>query len=90
MAGTVPHQLSLRQCLELALEHNPRLRTASTQFLYDEGQSVKLHAILYPSVQSQAVSTPLTFYVQIRQTFYSEATLPAIAARPAYPAHRRS
>jgi outer membrane protein TolC len=74
----VPPTLDLRQCLTLALEHNPQLRTASTQFLSAEGQSIKLHAILYPSINAQAISTPLIFYVQIQEIFYSAATLPRL------------
>jgi outer membrane protein TolC len=75
---TVPHTLDLRQCFALALDHNPELRAASSQFLYAEGRSLQLHAILYPSINSQALSTPLIFYVQIQQTFYSAATLPQL------------
>jgi outer membrane protein TolC len=73
-----PPTLTLRDCLALALEHNAQLRTASTAFLGAEGQAIKLHAILYPSVNAQAISTPLIFYVQIQQTFYSRATLPQL------------
>jgi outer membrane protein TolC len=77
-ADAVPHTLTLRQCLALALDHNPELRTASTQFLSAEGRVIQLHAILYPTVNAQALSTPLIFYVQIQQTFYSRATLPQL------------
>lgn len=75
---TAPAHLDLPRCFALALEHNPELRTASTQFLAAEGQAIKLHAILYPTVNAQALSTPLVFYVQIQQTFYSAATLPRL------------
>jgi outer membrane protein TolC len=77
-AAALPPTLDLHQCFALALEHNPTLRIASTQFLAAEGRSVQLHAILYPTIDSQVVSTPLTFYVQIQETFYSEATLPQL------------
>ena len=77
-SGSAPPSLTLRDCLEMALVHNPELRTASQQFLSAEGQSIRLHAILYPSVNSQAITTPLTFYVQVNETFYSRATLPQI------------
>jgi outer membrane protein TolC len=77
-AAAVPKTLTLRQCLALALEHNPDLRIASTQFLAAEGRAVQLHAILYPTVDAQALSTPLIFYVQIQETFYSRATLPQL------------
>jgi outer membrane protein TolC len=77
-ADAVPHTLTLRQCLALALDHNPELRTASTAFLSAEGRDIQLHAILYPSLNAQALSTPLVFYVQIQQTFYSRATLPQL------------
>ena len=76
--ATTPPSLDLPRCFALALEHNPELRTASTQFLAAEGQAIKLHAILYPSIQAQALSTPLVLYVQIQQTFYSAATLPRL------------
>jgi len=71
-------KMSLEQCLQIALEHNPDLRTASTQFLAARGQVIKLHAILYPTVNAQVISTPLTFYVQIQQTLYSRATFPQL------------
>jgi outer membrane protein TolC len=77
--GTAPPaSLDLPRCFALALEHNPELRTASTQFLAAEGQEIKLHAILYPTVNAQALTTPVIFYVQIQQTFYSAATLPRL------------
>jgi outer membrane protein TolC len=63
----VPHELTLQKCLELALVHNPQLRIASEQFLSAEGRAMRLHAILYPSVNAQ-----------IQQTFYSRATLPQL------------
>jgi len=77
-ASPVPRKLNLRQCLQLALDHNPELRTASEQFLSAEGRAIKLHAILYPTVDAQGLSTPLTFYVQIQQTFYNRATVPQL------------
>jgi len=77
-AAAVPHTLNLRQCLALALDHNPELRTASTSFLSAEGRDIQLHAILYPTLDAQAISTPLIFYVQIQETFYSRATLPQL------------
>ena len=76
--ASVPHELTLQKCLELALVHNPQLRTASSQFLAAEGKVMELHAILYPTVNAQGLSTPLTFYVQIQETFYSRATLPQL------------
>jgi outer membrane protein TolC len=74
----IPHELTLRQCIEIALVHNPQLRLASEQFLAAEGRSIQLHAILYPTVDTQVISTPLIFYVQIQETFYSRATLPQL------------
>jgi len=62
----------------MALEHNPDLQTASAQFLAAEGKVIKLHAILYPTLNAQALSTPLTFYVQFQQTLYSHATFPQL------------
>jgi outer membrane protein TolC len=76
--ATVPPRLDLAQCFALALEHNSELGYASTQFLAAEGRAIKLHAILYPHIQTQALSTPLVVYVQIQQTFYSAATLPQL------------
>jgi len=77
-AEAVPRTLTLRQSLALALEHNPELRAASTAFLGAEGRDIQLHAILYPTINTQALSTPLIFYVQIQQTFYSRATMPQL------------
>jgi outer membrane protein TolC len=77
-ADAVPHELTLRQCLDIALVHNTQLRQASEQFLTAEGRSIQLHAILYPNIAAQGLSTPLTFYVQIQETFYSRATLPQL------------
>jgi len=73
-----PAELTLTQGLKLALAHNPDVRAASEQFLTAEGQAMKLHAILYPIVDGQALTTPLTFYIQIQETFYSHATLPSL------------
>lgn len=77
-ADAVPQELTLRQCIGLALDHNTQLRLASNQFLTAEGRSIRLHSILYPTVNAQALSTPLVFYVQIQETFYSRATLPQL------------
>jgi outer membrane protein TolC len=76
--ANVPRELTLPACLNLAMAHNPQLRIASEQFLAADGRSMILHAILYPTVNAQAVSTPLTFYVQVQETFYSHATLPSL------------
>jgi outer membrane protein TolC len=73
-----PQKVSLQQCLQIAFEDNPDLRTASTQFLAAEGRVIKLHAILYPTLNAQAISTPTTFYVQFQQTLYSHATFPQL------------
>ena len=73
-----PHDISLRQCLQIAVEHNAQLRAASTQFLTTEGQVISLHAILYPQLQAQALTTPATFFVQFQQTLYNRATFPQL------------
>jgi len=70
--------ISLAQCLQIAIEHNAQLRAASTQFLATEGQVISLHAILYPKLQAQAVTTPATLYVQFQQTLYNRATFPQL------------
>jgi outer membrane protein TolC len=62
----------------MAVDHNSRLAIASTQFLAAKGRVIKLHAILYPTLNAQAISTPLTFYVQLQQTFYNHATFPQL------------
>jgi outer membrane protein TolC len=77
-ADAVPHELTLHQCLEIALVHNPQLRQASSQFLTAEGRAIELHAILYPTIDTQLLSTPLVAYVQIQETFYSRATFPQL------------
>jgi outer membrane protein TolC len=48
--------LTLDDCLRTALDHNPELRAASEQFLAAQGQALKLHAILYPSVTAQGLT----------------------------------
>lgn len=77
-ASDSSQKVSLQQCLQIAFEDNPDLRTASTQFLATEGRVIKLHAILYPTLNTQAISTPTTFYVQFHQTLYSHATFPQL------------
>jgi outer membrane protein TolC len=77
-APAVPAELSLAQALQLAVDHNPDLLLASTRFLDAEGKVLKLHAILYPTLDAQALTTPLTFYVQFQQTLYSHATFPQL------------
>ena len=69
---------SLAQCLQIATEHNPQLRLASTQFLATEGHVISLHALLYPKLQAQALTTPTTLYVQFQQTLYNRATFPQL------------
>ncbi len=83
LASTPPsaskqQDVSLVQCLQIAAEHNAQLRQASTQFLAAEGQVISLHAILYPKLQAQALSTPTTLYVQFQQTLYNRATFPQL------------
>ena len=77
---TAPPQgdITLAQCLQIATDHNARLRFASTQFLATEGRVVSLHAILYPTLQAQALTTPTTLYVQFQQTLYNRATFPQL------------
>jgi outer membrane protein TolC len=75
---SVPSELTLSQCLNLALQHNPALRTASEGFLTAQGQAITLHAILYPTANVQALTTPVTFYIQIQETLLSHATLPSL------------
>jgi OMF family outer membrane factor len=69
---------SLNDCLKIALEHNPQIRVASTQFLQAKGKVIQLHAILYPTVNMQALTTPLDIYVQFNQLLYTEATFPQL------------
>lgn len=75
---SLPHDISLRQCLQIAVEHNAQLRAASTKFLATEGQVISLHAILYPKLQAQGLTTPTTFFVQFQQTLYNRATFPQL------------
>jgi len=70
--------ISLAQCLQIAAEHNPELRLASNQFLATEGKVISLHAILYPKLQAQGLTTPTTLYVQFQQTLYNRATFPQL------------
>jgi outer membrane protein TolC len=70
--------VTLADCLRIAIEHNAQIRTASVQSLAAEGTAIKLHAILYPTANAQALSAPTTFYLQINQVFYSRATFPQL------------
>ncbi len=72
------HDVSLAQCLQIAAEHNAQLRQASILFLAAEGHVISLHAILYPKLQVQALTTPTTLYVQFQQTLYNRATFPQL------------
>jgi outer membrane protein TolC len=73
-----PQDFSLTQCLKIAAEHNPQLRLASTQFLATEGRVIALHALLYPKLQAQGLTTPTTLFVQFQQTLYNRATFPQL------------
>jgi outer membrane protein TolC len=73
-----PHDVSLKDCFQIAIEQNAQLRAASTQFLASEGRVISLHAILYPKLQAQALTTPTTLFVQFQQTLYNRATLPQL------------
>jgi len=76
--AAVGPEVTLTQCLQIALEHNAQLGIASTQFLDAKGRGIKLHAILYPTLTTQVLTTPLEAFVQVQQIFYSEATLPRL------------
>ncbi len=73
-----PPSLTLRQCLQTALDHNPQISLASLQFLDTEGKVLRLHAILYPTLNAQALTAPTVLYVQVNQVFYSRATFPQL------------
>jgi len=73
-----PTTYSLNDCLKIAVDHNPDLRVASTQFLKAKGQVIQLHAILYPTLQAQGLTTPLEFFVQFNQVLYNHATFPQL------------
>ena len=73
-----PPTSTLAQCVAIAIEHNADLGRASTQFLAARGVAVKLHAILYPTMTTQVLSTPLLMYIQIQEIFYSHGTLPQL------------
>jgi len=77
-ATATPPSYSLAQCIQIALDHNPELQLASTQFLQAKGQVIQLHAILFPTLNAQGLSTPLVFYVQFQQLFYTHATFPQL------------
>ena len=73
-----PKTYSLKDCLQIAADHNPEIRLAGTQFLSAQGKVIQLHAILYPTANVQALTTPLDIYVQLNQVIYSEATFPQL------------
>ena len=77
-ADSRSRDISLTDCLRIAVEHNPQLRIASEQYLAAQGQALQLHAILYPTVNAQALTAPATLYVQINQVLYSRATFPQL------------
>ena len=70
---------TLQRCLSLALEHNPGLQIASTQFLAAEGRVIQLHAILYPKLNVEAITFPAIVYVQFQQTLYDRSIFPQLA-----------
>ena len=76
--GEVTQDYTLTDCLKLAIDHNPDLRKASEQYLSAQGAALRLHAILYPTVNAQALTAPTTLYVQINQVLYSRATFPQL------------
>ena len=73
-----PPTLTLRQCLQIALDHNPSLRIASGQFLDAEGRAPALTPSFIPILNAQALTAPTTLYVQVNQVFYSRATAPQL------------
>jgi outer membrane protein TolC len=77
-APLLAHDVTLAQCLQTAIDHNAQIRIASEQFLAAKGASIRLHAILYPTLNAQALSAPTTFYVQVNEVLYSRATAPQI------------
>ncbi len=74
--------VSLAQCLQIAIEHNFQVRQASTQFLATEGRVISLHAILYPKLQAQALSTPTTLYFQFSTDALQPRDFPPVAHQP--------
>ena len=73
-----PRDVSLAQCLQIAVAHNAQLRLASMQFLATEGRVISLHAILFPTLQAQGLTTPPTLFVQFQQTLYNRAIFPQL------------
>ena len=73
-----PHDVSLAQCLQIAVAHNAQLRLASMQFLATKGRVISLHAILFPTLQAQGLTTPPTLFVQFQQTLYNRAIFPQL------------
>jgi outer membrane protein TolC len=77
-AAAPARDVTLADCLRIAIDHNAQIRIASLQSLAAEGAAIRLHAILYPTANAQALSAPTTFYLQINQVFYSRATFPQL------------
>jgi outer membrane protein TolC len=77
-APTAPHDLSLTDCLRIAFDRNPQLLKAGQGFVNARGQSIQFHAILYPTVNVQALTAPATIYLQVNEVFYSPATFPQL------------
>jgi outer membrane protein TolC len=74
----VVSSMTLLNCLESAVQGNPDIRQASAGFQNAEGQAVGLRAILYPTLKTQAISTPPTINVQLEQVLYDRAIAPQL------------
>jgi len=78
LTSTLPRKLTLMKCLEIAAQSNPALLQATTGFTDADGQSIRLHAILYPRVQAEALAVPPTIYIQVDQFLYNRAIEPQL------------
>ncbi|MDX6765157.1 MAG: TolC family protein [Candidatus Methylacidiphilales bacterium] len=71
-------RLDWKACLERMLQNNPEVRAASTGYLNAEGRAIGLRAILYPTLQAQALTFPAIAYFKIEQTLYDRAQAPQL------------
>jgi outer membrane protein TolC len=71
-------ELSLSDCLRIALNHNAELQIAAQQFTDARGRTIELHAILYPTANAQALLDPTEIFIQLNQVIYSRATFPQL------------
>jgi outer membrane protein TolC len=70
--------LDLQTCVEFAVVGNSEVRQASQAFADAEGKAIGFRAVVYPTAQVQAISTPPTFYLQLEQVLVDRSIGPRL------------